>query len=434
MPTISRVLGPHRPRLEGLWRHPDFRKFWAGRTVSMFGSQITTIALPLVAVVTLGASPAEMATLYAAGYTPPILVGLLAGVWVDRLRRRPLMVLSDVGRAALLALVPLAGVLGLLRIELLLAVAFLVGVLGVLGDAADNAYLPSLVGREHLVEANAKLEASSSVARIAGPGIGGLLVQLLSAPVAVAMDAVSFLASALSLGLIRKAEPPPPPPHERRPLRIEIVEGLRSLLGNPVLRAFLASSVTFDLAWNALFALYFVYVTRELGLPAGAYGLIFGVGSVGSMVGALLAGPVARRLGVGPVCIASQLAVGLGSLPIALAAAIPDAALPLLVGAEFAQSCADTIYSINRNSLTQTVTPDRVLGRVYASRSFVGLGVVPLAAFLGVALSARIGVTGTVVVGACAGLPSFLWLLFSPVRTLRRMPGAAPPQDEPTNG
>lgn len=422
------------PRFRSLWRYPEFLKYWAGRTVSMFGSQITTIALPLVAVATLGASPSEMAVLYAVGYAPPILVGLLAGVWVDRLRRRLLLICSDVGRAVLLGLIPLAAILGLSRIELLYAVAFLVGVLGVLGEAADNAYLPALLGREHLVEGNAKLEASGTVARIAGPGVGGLLVQLLSAPVAIALDALSFLVSALSLGLIRTTEPPPPLPEEHLPLRTEISEGLRALVGHPVLRAFLLSSVAFDLAWNALFALYFVYVTRELGLPAGAYGLIFGLGSVGAMVGVILAGPAARRFGVGPACIVSQLAAGLGALPIALAAAIPAVALPLLVGAEFAQSCAGTVYGVNRNSLTQAVTPDRLLGRVYASTSFIGLGVVPLAASLGAALSARIGVTGTVLVGACAGLPAFLWLLFSPVRALRRMPGAAAPQDEPPNG
>ena len=405
-----------------LWRHPDFLKLWAGQTISMFGSQITMIALPLMAAVTVRATPAQMAFLHALQYVPAILVGLFAGVWVDRLRRRPLLIGADVGRAALLLPIPVAAALGRLGMELLYVVAFLVGVLNVFFDAADNAYLPSLVQREHLIEGNSKLAASSSVARIAGPGLAGVLIQYLTAPVAVAVDGLSFLASALSLGLIRTHEPAPHQPEGGRDIWAEIAEGLRAVYRNPVLRALLLSSVTLDIFWNALFAVYFLYVTRELGLPAGAIGLIFGIGSMGALLGSFVASRAARRFGLGLAIVGAQVMVGVGGLLIALSVALPSAALPLLIIAELVQSGAGTIYGISRGSLTQAITPDRLLGRVWASISFIGLGIVPAGAFLGGVLGERVGVPATMVVGACGGLFAFVWLLFSPVRTLRELP------------
>ena len=226
-----------RFRLTGLWRHPDFVKLWTGQTISLIGSQVTFLALPLTAVLVLNATPAQMGFLTAAGAIPSLLVGLFAGVWVDRHRRRPILIAADLGRAALLLLIPVAALLGVLRIEYLYIVAFLVGTLGLFFEVAHHSFLPSLVGREQLVEGNSKLEISDSVAEIVGPGLAGGLVQLVTAPIAIAVDAISFLISALFLGLIRTPEPAPKPPDEQQNIFGEVVEGLALVSGNALLRA-----------------------------------------------------------------------------------------------------------------------------------------------------------------------------------------------------
>ncbi len=407
---------------QSIWRNQDFLKLWSGATISMFGSQITTIALPLLATMTLGASAADMATLYGLQYLPNLLIGLLAGVWIDRLPRRRVLIAADLGRATLLLLLPVASVIGVLRIELVYVVSVLTGVFNVFAGAADNAYLPALVGREHLVEANAKLAASGSAARVAGPGIAGLLVDVLRASGAIVIDALSFLVSACALSLIRKREPAQEMPEGPASIWADIGEGLRIVYRNPVLRALLSATVTFDLFWNALFALYFLYVTRDLGLPATAIGLIFGVGSIGSLLGALLAHRVAQRLGVGRVIIGTQVVLGLTTTLIAFPQWFPAVALPLLILAEFVLSLMATISGVTRGSVIQAMIPNRLLGRVWASQSFIGLGIVPIGALLGGVLGEGIGVPATIVIGACGGLPSFLWLLFSPLRNAGDMP------------
>jgi MFS family permease len=278
------------------------------------------------------------------------------------------------------------------------------------------------VPREHLIEANGKLATSNSVARIAGPGLAGGLVQLLTAPGAVVVDALSFLGSALSLSLIRTLDVAPPRTEQRPSIWAEIGEGLRALGGNPFLRAFVASSATLDVFWNALMAVYFLFVTRDLQLPPIAFGLIFGLGSVGALLGSLVAGWVGLRFGLGPAVVGAQLVLGLGGLLIVLAVRLPAAALPLLVAAEVVQSFTSTIYAINREGLSQAVTPDRLRGRVGASRHFFGLGAVVVGSLLGGVLGERIGVPATMVVGACGGVLAFVWLLLSPLRTLRELP------------
>ncbi len=393
----------------------------------MFGSQITFIALPLMASMTIGATPSQMAALWGIQYLPNLLIGLLAGAWIDRLPRRPVLITADVGRAALLLLLPLAGIVGVLRMELLYTVSVLVSVLNVFADAADNAYLPAVVSSEQLIEANAKLATSGSVTSVAGPGLAGLLIDVLRASGAIAVDAISFLVSAVALSLIRTHEPAPEMPAERRSIWAEIGEGLRISYGNRVLRTFLATTVTFDIFWNALFAVYFLYVTRDLGLPATAVGVIFGVGSVGALLGALLTERLTRRIGVGPTIIGAQVVLGSAVPLIALPLLLPAAALPILVAAEFILSFAATISAISRGSLTQTIVPNGVLGRVWASQSFIGLGIVPVGALLGGVLGEQLGVPATIVIGACGGFPSFLWLVFSPVRTIRTIP---PSSDE----
>ena len=406
----------------GLWRHPDFVKLWAADAVSVLGSQVTALALPLTAALVLGATPAQMGMLGAAQYAPAVVVGLFAGVWVDRSRRRPLMVAADLGRALLLAAIPLAALAGALRIELLYAVAFGSGALGVLFATARGAYLPSLVERAALVEANGKLSVTGSVGLIAGPGLAGLLVRWLSAPVALVADALSFVVSGLLVGAIRADEPPPATRPARPSVVAEAAEGVRVLAREPVLRAFVLSSATLDVGWNALMAVYLLYLARELGQPATTIGLIFGVGSAGALAAGAVAGRIAARLGLGRTLVGSQLVVGLGGLPIVAAVLLPAAAVPLLIAAEVVQSLAGTVHAVARGAVRQAIVPARLQGRVAAGASLVGFGVATAGLLLGGQLGERIGLGPTMALGASTGLAAFLWLYFSPVRRLRELP------------
>lgn len=374
-----------------------------------------------MAALTLGASPGEMGLLRVAEYLPPVLVGLVAGAWVDRLRRRPILIWMDVVRALLLLAVPVVAALGLLRMEVLYAVAFTMGGLGAVFGIAATAYLPSLVPRRALVEGNAALATGSSVAYILGPGAGGVLIQLLTAPGAIAVDGLTFLVSAFGVSLIRTPEPPPPSRSARQPLWREIREGLRTVVRHPILRAFFASSAAYDVCWNAVAAVYFLLLTRELGLPPAALGLIVAVGSVGSLLGSVLAGRLARRVGLGRSIIAAQLLLGASGLLIPLAVALPWAALPVLLVAEAVQLFMNAIYSVNRASVELAVTPDRLRGRVRGSRAVIGAAAVTAGAALGGVLDERIGTGATTLVATCGGALAFVWLLLSPIPTIREM-------------
>ena len=287
---------------------------------------------------------------------------------------------------------------------------------------ADAAFLPAIIPREYLVAANSSLSTSSAVARIAGPGIAGVLIQLLTAPLAVLVDAFTFLVSALSVVLIRTPESALPSAERPPNVWIEIVEGMRPLVSDPFLRALQFAATTFDLFWNALYVVYFLYVTRELGLQPGAIGLILGVGSAGALLGSLGASWAARRFRLGPTFVGTQILMGLGGLLIPFALWLPTRALLLLVCAELVQSFAATINGINRNSLVQAVTPDRLRGRVNASNTFIGLGAATAGTLLGCVLGEWIGVPATITIGASGSMFAFVWLMFSPVATLREFP------------
>lgn len=388
----------------------------------MFGSQITPVALPLIAAITLQATPAQMALLQTLQYTPAILLGLVAGVWVDRVRRRPIMIFSDLARAFLLLSIPLLAWFGLLRIELLYLLTFLLGIGGLFFGVADAALLPHLVRPAQLVAANSALATSSSVARIAGPGIAGILIQWLSAPFAPIFDAVSFLASAWAAYAIRAQEPPPPAPEARPGLWRAVGEGLRTIIAHPVVRALTLASMTFDLFWNALYAVYVLYLARTLGLAPAALGLILAIGSIGALVGTLVVGQVHRRFGIGRSLVGAQFLIGSASLLIPLALFWPALSLVFLIAAELVQSCVGTIYGITRFSLTQAITPNLLRGRVQASSSFIGMIPTVLGSLLGGLLGESLGIVATLSIGAAGGLLGFLWLVFSPVRRLRELP------------
>jgi MFS family permease len=388
-----------RIQFTGLWRHPDFMKLWTGQTISLIGSQVTFLALPLTAVLVLNATPTQMGILTAAGAIPSLLVGLFAGVWVDRHRRQPILIAADLGRAALLLLIPIAALQGLLRIEYLYIVAFLVGTLGLFFEVAHHSFLPSLVGREQLVEGNSKLEISDSVAEIVGPGLAGGLVQLVTAPIAIAVDAISFLISALFLGLIRTPEPAPKPTDERQNVFMQVGKGLGLVSGNALLRAIAGSMSTVHLFNAVLEAVFVLYLTRELGIGPG-------------------------MLGLGSSIIGGLLLVGLSDLLIPLLSGSVAVVVKILVliAAQFFFGLGLTIFNIGQVSVRQTVTPDHLQGRMNATMGFIAAGSVPLGGLLGGGLGEMVGLRPTLALAALGEMLAVLWLILSPMRSLYEQP------------
>ncbi len=409
-------------RFSGLWRSPDFVKLWVGETISLFGSQISGLALPLVAVLVLNASPAQMGLLGAIEFAPFLLFSLFAGIWVDRLPRRPILIVGDIGRAVLLGSVPVAAWYGLLGMPYLYVVGFLVGVLTVFFDVAYQSYLPALVRRDQLVEGNAKLEVSRSVAQIAGPPAAGGLVALLTAPIAVLVDAISFLLSAVAIGLIRVREPAIERDRKQSNIWREIREGLAVVFGNRLLCAIAGCTATTNLFGNVMGAVFMLYVVRELGLAPEMIGVVFGVGSAGALVGALFAGWAARRWGLGRTIIGSAALAGIGALFTPLASGPATVAIPMLIVGQLIATLSTPVYNINQVSLRQAITPHHLQGRMNASMRFLVWGSIPIGALLGGLLGEWIGLRPTLVVGAVGMLLAVSSVFFSPVRTLQEHP------------
>ena len=406
-------------RLTGLWRQADFLKLWAGETISLLGSQVTLLAVPLLAAIMLGATPIQMGTLGTLQYIPWLLVGLPAGACADRLRRRPIMIAADLGRALLLALIPIAALTHTLRIEHLYIVGFLAGILNVLFEVAYSAYLPTLVSRDRLVEGNGKLQVSASVAEIAGPGLAGGLVQLVSAPLAIAVDAISFLGSALSLAWIRTPEPGLPSAGDSRSVLPEIREGLRLVFGNPILRAFTLTSATANFFIDVHLAVFVLFATRDLGVSPVILGGMYAVASLGGLLGSVMAVRLVGRLGLGPAIVAGHLQVILALLIIPLSGPRIGVALPLIVLAQALWGFGSVVYVVNSVSLRQAITPNQYQGRVAASLRFVSWGVSPLGFMLGGILGETLGLRATLLVAGAGSLASLFILLLSPVGKMR---------------
>jgi MFS family permease len=402
-----------------LWGNGDFLRLWAGETISQFGTQISLIALPLVAILELDASAFEVSLLTAFDFLPFLLFALPAGVWVDRLRRHPILVRSDIVRAAALATIPLAAVADVLTIWQLYAVGFVVGAFTVAFDVAYQSYLPTLIDRRELVEGNSKLEFSRSAAQIGGPGLGGILVSLLTAPYAVAVDAASFLASAVFLKRIRTSEPAPERVEERS-LRVELWGGLRYLFGDPRWRSFAGYVASINLFQAIVFAVLIVYAVRTLDLSAAEIGFIFAISNVGSVVAALTAGRIARALGVGPTLIAAGILSGVPLLFVPLTT--PEQPVPLLLGPLTVEAFGIVLFNVTGISYVQSVVPNRILGRMTASRRFVVWGTIPIGSVIGGVLASSIGLRETIMVGAIGASVCFLWLVFSPFRAIHAAP------------
>ena len=419
-----------------LWRHADFMRLWTAESVSRLGSQVSLLALPLAAITVLHASTFEVGLLSTVEFAPFVLVGLPAGVWVDRLRRRPVLIAGDLGRALALGSIPLAYALHALTIGQLYAVGFVTGVLTVFFDVAYQSYLPSLVEPDQLVEGNGKLEISSSGASIAGPGLAGGLIQLVGPAVAVLADAASFAASCLFVGLIRHREPRPRndldaggrgrsslPPH-RSPgsMRRELTEGLRYVLGQRLLRWIAATTASANLFGSMIQAIWVLYFVRQLHLSPGVIGLVMTTGNLGWLAGAMLAGRLGNWLGIGRVIVG---AIGLGGLGTLLIPLAPEAApIPVLIAALFLTSFGGTAYNISQLSLRQAITPARLHGRMNATMRFMVWGTLPVGAAIGGALGGAIGLRPTVWIAAVAGLLPVLPALRSSVWPLRSVEAA----------
>ena len=421
---MTHELAAERPRL--LPRAPDvlrareFRRFWAGETVSLFGDQITLIALPLAGVLALHASAAEMGYLTAAGIAPALVFSLHAGAWVDRRgRRRQTMIATALGRAALLATIPLAYWLGALTLAQLYVVTFLIGTLSVLFFVSYTTLFVSLVPRERYLEANSLLNGSRAFSFVGGPSVGGLLVQALSAPGALVADAASFLVSALTLGSISPSEPP-----TEKAERGHVKAGMRYLVRSPIIRASLLATATINFFNFVFWALFILYANRTLGVSPGVLGLVLGAASVGGVIGSILAGRISRKLGVGPAFVLSCVLFPAPLVLVPLAHGPYWVVLALLFAAEFLSGFGVMILDITVGSIKTALIPDRLRARVAGAYMVVNYGIRPIGALVGGALGTWIGLRPTLWIASVGAIAGVLWLLPSPLPRLRELPEA----------
>ena len=397
---------------------PAFRRFWLGETISLVGDQVSLIAIPLAAVLVLHADAAEMGYLTASMLAPNLVFSLHLGAWVDRHgRRRQAMIVADLGRAALLASIPVAAALGGLTYLQLLAVGFLVGALGVLFQVSYSTLFTALVPRERYVEGNQLMNGSRALSFVGGPSLGGALVQLFTAPFAVAADAASYLVSALCLGRISPVEPP-----TEQAEHGHVATGARYIRRTPLLLASLASTATINLFNFAFWALFILYATRALHIAPGTLGLVLGAGAVGGLIGATLTGPITRSLGVGPAFVLGAILFPAPLLLVPLAGGPKPLILAFLFLAEFGSGFGVMLLDIAFGSIQQALVPDRLRARVSGAYMFVNYGVRPLGSLIGGALGAAIGLRPTLWIAAIGATLGVAFLLPSPAPRLRELP------------
>jgi MFS family permease len=407
----------------GLWGNSRFVHLWGAATVSTFGSLVTGTALPFTAILLLDASPSDIGVLRIAELVPGFLLGLVAGAWVDRLRRKPIMIATDLSRALLVVTIPVAAFLGWLGLGQLYVIAALASALSVCFDVAYQSFLPSLVKNEELVEANSKLSAAMSVAEASGFSTAGWLIQLLTAPVAMLIDALTFLASAGLVARIREPEfQPASRPAESRPsIASEVVEGLHTVWRQPVLRGMVIAGFAQNLAFGLIGTVFLLYVNQEVGFDPGILGMIFAVGGVSSFLGAMIAGRL-PRFGIGAVMAASLLLAAIGQTFIPLATTANAIGVLFLVGQQIVADSALTVYDINQVSLRQAIAPAQVLGRVNASVRVTEFGAVLLGTVIAGYTGEMVGLRETLWLGVALAFLSAVALALSPVRAVRRIP------------
>lgn len=394
-----------------------FLRLWSSDTVSQFGAQISFLALPVTAAIFLDATPSQMGALRAAQFSPFIVVGLIAGVIVDRLSHRTILISADVSRAAFLISIPVAASLSHLTLIHLYVVAFLVGAMTVFSDIGGQAILASTVNRSRLIHANSQLESSRSLAKIAGPGLAGVIIELINAPFALLFNSLSYV---LSATILAKLPPTAPQPHGRSGVLAEIKEGFAVVFPNRLLRPIVASTGTFNLFNDVMLAVLVLYVLRDLSLDSITLGLVFASLGPGALLGAMTAGWVARRLGIGPAIVVGQATAGLGALLVAVAGLLPLTGL-LLMLAHGLIGLGRVVYNVNQRTLRQAITEDRLRGRMEATVRFLVWSLIPVGALLGGWLGDAVGIWPTVVIGALGMALASLWVALSPVLTVKQM-------------
>jgi MFS family permease len=453
---------PPAPKSRSAFHQPDFVKLWSAATISLIGTQITFIAIPVIAVLILGATPFEVALVGTFEFLPFLLFTLPAGVWVDRLPRRRILIYGDLGRAAMLATIPVAFFFDALTIWQLFVVAFVNGIFTVFFDIADQSYLPTVLEREELVDGNAKLQASFSVAQVVGQPLGGGIVGLLTAPFAIVVDAISYVASALLIFAIKRREradkpdsadatdevavvrpsgptvaaeadaksmadrevPAQPP---RSSVRQEVREGLRFVLGNRYLGSIAATTGSANLFGNIAFAILPVFFYRDLGLTPEIVGLIGGGFGAGALLGAVTAGRIPTRVGIGRTIVGAAFLGAPLNLLVPLASR--ETALLLIGGGGFVSGWANVVYNVSQVSLRQAITPEPMLGRMNATMRFIVWGTIPVGQIVGGTIATLFGTVTAIWIGVIGGLFAFVPVLLSPVRSLKTIPDAEP---EPT--
>jgi len=407
---------------KSLWHHRDFRLLWAGQSISEIGSQVTSLAVPLLAIDRLHAGAFAIGLLTTMSTLPFLLVGLPAGAWIDRVRKRPVLIGADVGRALVLGSVPLAWALSVLTMAQLYVVSLLAGILTVFFDVAYQSYLPALVTNEKLVEGNAKLAGSMSSAQVAGPAVAGLLVKAVGAANAVLIDAASFVTSFISLIAIRTSEDhrPRATGDERTTLRTEIAEGLRFVWHEPLIRSVSLSTATSNLFSTMSYSVSLLFFRRQIHLSPAHIGLLFTAGGAGGVLGAVLAARIARRFGVGRTILFAIMISGIGELAYPLVT--PAHANLLIVAGGLLVGAGSVAYNVNQVSVRQALCPLHLQGRMNASVRTIVWGCMPIGAFIGGVLGSTIGLRPTLWVGGIGAFTAFGWILFSPVRALRVLP------------
>ncbi|MGC3986484.1 MAG: MFS transporter [Pseudorhodoferax sp.] len=413
------------PAPASLWRDGNFLRMWGGQALSQFGAQITELAIPVLAVLLLHATEAQLGYLGAAGLAAFLVIGLPAGAWIDRMRKRHVMIWADAVRATALAAIPVLHLAGVLEMWHLYVVALVLGVATVFFDVSYQSLVPSLVAPSRIGEANGKLEATQQLAGLSGPAIAGGLVGILTAPLAILATVGTYAGSMVALLLTRDREDPHPP-NARAPLRAEIAEGLRWVFGNPLLRRIVATTAISNLFSTITFTLMPIFCLRIVGLSPGLMGLLFSLGSVGGLAGAALTPRIAARIGEARMIPLSAIAFSLATLPMPLAAALPlPTAFALLAGQGFVMSFAVLAYNVTQVTFRQRITPGRLLGRMNASIRFCVWGIMPLAALASGWLGGTIGTVPTLWIGAAGALLSALPVALGPFWRLRTLPDAA---------
>jgi MFS family permease len=413
----------------GLWSNTDFLKLWSGQSISEFGSQVSGLAIPWLAAVGLHASPIEFSVLGMLGFLPFILFALPAGVWVDRLRRRPILIAGDAARAVLLAYVPVAWALGILDIWQLMALQFVIGIFTVFFDIAYQSYLPSLVGRDQLVEGNSKLQTTVSAAQIGGPGLAGVLIGVLTAPYAIALDAASFLVSTAFMLPIRAVENVPKHVEgQPKPKMLpELKEGLEYVVRHRHLKWIATCTGTSNFFGQIAFSILILYMARTLHISSFWAGAVFAGFGVGSILGALTTTRLQKAVGVGPAIWLTAVVFSVSGLAFPLApTGFP---VPVLLAGTFIAGYAGMAYNISQVSLRQAITPERLQGRMNATMRWIVWGTIPLGTIAGGAIATVYSLRAALWVGAIGALFSFLPVLLSSVRSIRGMPE---PMAEPT--